>query len=81
MPTLDVKVGSCSGSLCDTKEKVESNLIRAQIGWLGFLRFVVLQMKAKRKLLRTNLARTVLDLEGAGGTIFPLPSRPGDITR
>lgn len=39
LPTSDVKVGSCSGSLCNTKEKVEPNLIRTQNGWLRLLRF------------------------------------------
>lgn len=74
LPTLNAKVGSCSGSLCDTKEKVEPNLIRTQIGWLRLLHFAsvcCIQMKAKRKLLRTNLARIVLDLRGCRGNNIP----------
>lgn len=51
------------------------------LGCYVLLRFVVPKMKAKRKLLRTNLASIVLDFGGAGGTTFPLPSRPSDITR
>ncbi|MCD7123184.1 hypothetical protein [Limosilactobacillus albertensis] len=48
---------------------------------LSFASFVALQMMAQRRLLRTKSADLVLDYKGAGGTTFPLPSMPGDITR
>lgn len=74
LPTLDVKVGSCSGSLCDTKEKVKPNLVRAQNGWFRLLHFAsvcCIQMKAKTEIIKNKFGKIVLNFRGAGGNNIP----------
>lgn len=65
---------TCSGSLCVTKEKVEPNLNRPQIGWLRLLRFASVcrtTNEGQKEIIKNQNGMMVLDLKGCRGINVP----------